>query len=636
MQKVDAALALARRGFRVFPLIPNGKTPAKKSWQTIATTDENKIKSWWDQRDYNIGVATGKGIFVVDYDCKPNQKGEKTLKKHRLLGFDETFRVKTPNGVHAYYATQSVVSNSVSSIAEHVDVRGDGGYVVGPGSTIDEKTYTIEDDQAPQYAPTEIERAALRANVAHTKQDTTPLTELDSDHAIAQATDYLEHAAPEAIEGSGGDETTYKVACRVKDYGISEETCFELMEAHWNAQKAIPPWDHDDLQRKIQNAYAYGSLPPGVADARVEFDAITDEQVNPKNQTTPDKKPKLYVVGFNDGTDQALKHAGEPLIKGLLDRGAFSVIYGQSNSGKTFVALDLAYDVATGQQWNGQKTTQGAVLYIAAEGGKGIFKRLKALRLEHSPGEEPKLYTMPCPIDLLRGAGPDSDTGQLISQIQALEARIGQRIELIVIDTLSRALAGGDENSSQDMGTFVKHVDRIRASCKAHLMVVHHSGKDTARGARGWSGIRAAVDTEIEIDEGVLKVTKQRDIDPLKPLGFSLRPVQIGTDTDGDAQTSCVVDLAGVAEFNVPLTDTEAKTLAIVEDYAATQQALPEPVFEYAQRDLIAAVQKATQARDVPTSNAVKKLLDQLGDKNHLVRVRRGVWALPEKPDPLS
>src|SRR5262249_30841427 len=150
--------------------------------------------------------------------------------------------------------------------------------------------------------------------------------------------------------------------------------------------------------------------------------------------------------------------------------------------------------------------------------------------------------------------GKNCDTWKLTELVREVEEAYGLKCELVVIDTLSRALAGGDENSGKDMGNFVKHVDRLRADTEAAVLVVHHSGKDMARGARGWSGIRAAVDTELEIHEGKLTVTKQRDLDQIKPTHFKLVSVLIGQDEDGALVNSCVVNWLEADEFTPGLT----------------------------------------------------------------------------------
>ena len=251
---------------------------------------------------------------------------------------------------------------------------------------------------------------------------------------------------------------------------------------------------------------------------------------------------KFTFTHFYDAAAAALDDTERPLIDGLLELGAMSVLYGDSNVGKTFVALDMTYHIATGLPYAGLATTHGRVAYIAAEGGRGIKKRIAALNVSRpSTGQPPDFFLLASPVDLRR---PDADLKPLIEAISDLQPTI------VVLDTLSRVMAGGDENSSVDMGALVKHFDALRAASAAHLMVIHHTGKDKAKGARGHSLLRAATDTEIEVTEGVVSVTKQRDLEKDWQTGFRLESVVLGVDAADRPVSSarvvlCSVDAAG-------------------------------------------------------------------------------------------
>jgi hypothetical protein len=233
----------------------------------------------------------------------------------------------------------------------------------------------------------------------------------------------------------------------------------------------------------------------------------------------------------------------EPIIGGLLDRAAMSVVFGGSNTGKTFFALDLSACIALDREWRGRHVRHGAVVYIAAEGGLGIEERLTAYRLHHDvQAAGVPLYVIPEPIDLCKS---DADVNLLLQRLADLPKE--PPIELIVVDTLSRALAGGNENGADDMGAFVRHCDRLRAECRAHVLIIHHAGKDEGRCARGHSLLRAAADTEIEVAKNeasgiaTAEVVKQRDRPSGDKFSFVLEPLDIGQDEDGVTITSCVV-----------------------------------------------------------------------------------------------
>lgn len=232
----------------------------------------------------------------------------------------------------------------------------------------------------------------------------------------------------------------------------------------------------------------------------------------------------------------------DELVQGLLTTDGASMIYGDSNSGKTFLCIDLCCAISRGIEWMGRKTEQSAILYLAAESPASVRSRIQAY-CEHHGTSVPNFVIVQSPVDLF---ADNADTDAVIATVRAIEARRGLRVGLIVGDTMARLSAGANENAGQDMGLVVKRMDRIRSECKAHFLMIHHTGKAAAAGARGWSGLRAAVDTEIEVTDSIqgrcAEITKQRDL-PSKGerIGFRLELVALGTTKWGTAATSCVV-----------------------------------------------------------------------------------------------
>ncbi|MCW1912647.1 helicase RepA family protein [Luteolibacter sp. GHJ8] len=237
-------------------------------------------------------------------------------------------------------------------------------------------------------------------------------------------------------------------------------------------------------------------------------------------------------------------HVAADFVEGLLTDGGASVVYGASNVGKSFWILDLAVHVATGRTWRDEiEVDQGAVVYVALEGSNGLKNRLEALRREGRLPDDAPLYVCTAPVSLLEA----SHARMLAESVKEAASQSNLPCRLVVLDTLARAMAGGDENKGQDMTFAVASIDVIRAATGAHVCVVHHCGKDEARGARGHSSLRAAVDTEIEIfrPEGervsTVRVTKQRDLEAGEPMPFTLRQVMLGANRRGKPLTSCVV-----------------------------------------------------------------------------------------------
>lgn len=265
------------------------------------------------------------------------------------------------------------------------------------------------------------------------------------------------------------------------------------------------------------------------------------------------------------------------LVKGWLDRGASSVLYAESNAGKTFMALDLAMHVAAGMDWHGHRVPTGdkwagPVVYVATEGGRGVHNRIEAMRRDNpalmaAAEADGRFLLMKEPLDLCT-----SDDSQWLAD--ALDT-LPRRPSLIVVDTLARAMGNGDENTAKDMGQIVRSIDHLRAVTGAHVMLIHHSGKDASKGARGSGSLRAAVDTEIELTraDGVImaEARKQRDMPCEGVFAFTLKSVFLGFDEDGDAVTSAVVTATEVVtrKSRVKLTGTDKIGMQALSDALA-------------------------------------------------------------------
>lgn len=252
-------------------------------------------------------------------------------------------------------------------------------------------------------------------------------------------------------------------------------------------------------------------------------------------------QPKTLHITFADDLPADFQPPDE-LVEGLLTVGACSILYGDSNSGKTFAAVDIACAVAQGVAWMGKRTEPGLVVYLAAESPASIRARLQAYQSEHGV-KVPDFAVVNDPVNLWNG---NADTDAIIAAVRQIEAERGKPARLIIGDTLSRLSAGGNENSGEDMGLVVQRIDRMRAETGAHVLIIHHSGKIAANGARGWSGIRAAVDTEMEVKDEpqgrCIEITKQRDLSGKGDrIGFRLVPVVLGLTKWGTPATSCIV-----------------------------------------------------------------------------------------------
>lgn len=151
----DQACKLAGSGLRVFRLRPGGKEPAFTGWQHEATADTELVHARWsdpvggDPLAFNIGVATGAGLLVLDVDNKDGKHGSASLNglEARYGALPMTLTVRTPTGGYHYYfrvPADEWIGNSIGKLGEGLDVKGDGGYVVGPGSVLAKGQYIRE------------------------------------------------------------------------------------------------------------------------------------------------------------------------------------------------------------------------------------------------------------------------------------------------------------------------------------------------------------------------------------------------------------------------------------------------------------------------------------------------------------
>lgn len=235
----------------------------------------------------------------------------------------------------------------------------------------------------------------------------------------------------------------------------------------------------------------------------------------------------------------------QEIVQGALTAGGMSVGYGESNSGKSYLFSHLAFCMTRGVPWLGRQLQKGAVLYVAGEGAASIRRRLRAHE-RHFNCKVGAFGLIPHALSLLDGS---ADVEELVAKIREAQSEVGESVILVIVDTLARAMAGANENASEDMGRLVRAGDRIREETGAHVLWVHHSGKDQAKGARGHSSLRAALDTEIEVTADVATkvhtaaITKQRDLDTNgMRLSGKFVPVELGTSQWGDPITACAVE----------------------------------------------------------------------------------------------
>lgn len=210
------------------------------------------------------------------------------------------------------------------------------------------------------------------------------------------------------------------------------------------------------------------------------------------------------------------------LIKGFFEKDTIAMIFGAPASAKSFVALDIAFCVATGIDWNGFKTSKGPVIYIAGEGFGGLQKRIKALEIKYNQQVDNMfLSTMPANLSV----------DKLMNKVWEVINQNAPNPALIIIDTLHRNMGSGDENSASHVAIFLANIDTYLRITGATILIVHHTGHGQSNRARGSSSIHGALDSEYCVEKKqadvTMKCTKMKDYPEPDPQAFTLVSQQV-------------------------------------------------------------------------------------------------------------
>lgn len=315
------ALEMAASGFHVFPCRAGAKRPHVEGFPRLATTDAQQIEMWWYQwPSANVGVSTtayNGGAFhllVVDVDNKKKVladgtvievSGDGTLLLWDLAGdkpLPATYTQHTPTGGrHLFYKTTTLCANTVGKLGAGIDTRGKGGYVLGRGSAVPAGSYEGDLSVPVADAPAWLIQAVGEANI-QSAPAVAPPPEVRSGDARERAAAYL--ARCPVAQAGGRNAAAYKAACQVKDFGVMQPDCLELMASVWSVN-CLPPLDDQELAAVVRSAYTYSIQAAGSAAPEVEFTPIADAppSVVPPTPEGVDKMNEeyAYALAGNNG-----------------------------------------------------------------------------------------------------------------------------------------------------------------------------------------------------------------------------------------------------------------------------------------------------------------------------------------------
>lgn len=487
-----AARQYASQGWPVFPTGPDdpsisdpvlrnkiAKRPACENGFHDATTDLSIIDKWWtDNPRLNVAFCPHMvGLAIIDPDGSEGLNNWEQWQAANVR-MPQTWTVATPRGgVHEYY--RGILPPSQSKLAEHVDTRGVGSYALLPPSLVCGNPYVVTDETPAAELPAEVGAFLDQLRKERVKA---AVTDLDTPQALARASrllrDYVARGHV-AVEGQMGDARTFVTACEVMNLGVSEETAADLIADLWNPH-CVPPWDDDELKIKVENAARYAQNDAGAWGTESSEDTF-GSALDKLAPTLASPSPELKRRPFRPWTVEELASRPPPvqLLPDLMPNFGLSLLYGPPGSWKTWLALDWSCTLAA---------LGTAVAYVAGEGASDIPRRVEAWKLAHG-------IEGPIPLFVMEQAPWASDDGQLIEFVKELRE---VRPALVVIDTFARSAVSLNENDARDMGTFVAAMDGVWRGTGAAVLVIHHTGKDEGRGARGSNALFGAVECAVE------------------------------------------------------------------------------------------------------------------------------------------
>ena len=335
---LDHALNYAQEHFKIFPLKVNSKSEQiLNSWENEATEDLHQVESWWsDHPDANIGVKTGEGFIVIVVNNSIDRNGKEVMEPY-IEKFPKTRIVRTPNDDwHFYYDVGKDIPCQIN-IYEGIDIQGEGGYVVGAGSQIDDKKYYISLD-TPIAKANDAVYEFINEKSNHTKQ----LKDFEKIYK-GKRNDYL-----------------LKIACFLQQKGLTDKA-IEVCIQKENEQRCVPILETDEVHKICESALSYNK---GFIQTKRELEYGGRYTVT-----------ELLTMEISDEPD---------IVEDMISVG-LTLLGAPQKAGKTFFGLQLAEAISTGKDFLGKKVMKGSSLYLAFEDHRHkIQRRLKKMNIKEN------------------------------------------------------------------------------------------------------------------------------------------------------------------------------------------------------------------------------------------------------------
>jgi hypothetical protein len=515
----------------------------------------------------------GSGVIVVDIDGM--EAAEAWSELEQTLGAGEntpdTYTVQTPRGLHMYFEHPGFhVGCSAGALARGIDVRGDGGFVVGPGSPHKSgESYILEVDLAPAPAPAWLlkwlrSRPAPAAAQPHASDVADPV---ERKHRRELYTRYLE-TAPPCVEGNAGDRQLFEVVqYGAYDLALPTEDVLDLVREVYDP-RCDPPWG-DELDERVthkSNSAKASSTRPRIEPVPAEAARLFTLEPPPK----PPPMPEVIAPAGAKKRDSAIfwDDWDEPidpptwLVEGLIPVSTVGGFVAHGSSLKTWTAISLAGAVAQGVPWlDKYPTKRGRVLILDYESGEYEMRRRVRL-LEGGRVVGLGAWSMP---------GKNIDDVELWKELAAIPD-----ISLVIIDSLAAGTSPNVDENGKEAAFPLLLAARYSEGTGAAVLFIHHSkkddGGDARKAVRGSTAIYAAMDWCYgfqPIEE--TSAYKRMQMECIKPcMGARPMPVPIEL-TDGGLH---LYEGEGKLERDAPDDQVQAKILLALQGGPIESKAL--------------------------------------------------------------
>lgn len=521
------------RAFKVFPCCaddgrlgddgkPLAKRPRIAGWQPAASWDRKTVEAMWQTYpDSNPAWAIQPGAVALDADIyKP---GNEALLDAFEAEYGELPRTLECNsaqgGLHFIYSTPRLFGNGLGNLPRFGDVRGAGGYIVGPGSTFEGKPYTVERLAFPSPLPAHIEaRLQERVRAEPGERDLPAGVALDDPLNVARFTTWLLRDAKLSVSGQGGNNTLAATAAMGASYGLSHDTTLHLLLEHWN-DRCDPPWEPEDIEKHGGSGYRsassrFGNMALPSAQSLgfrpVEGDAATD----PDDiwRTMADIAGPAPPRQWAWGTD----------ADGWIPLGDLTFLYGPGAAGKTTLLGQMALAFARGEPLFGSPVRQMPVLLVACEDPEDeIHRRFEAQGRQ--PGDAAAFASLVGRQTALhpsfRPGAPLDDTW-LYRALDHRLATMPAGPKLLILDNLSHVYQADYYDPAQITRFLNEYLRRL---AKPHdvtvIVAAHPSEAQRASGDGGFGGVQwsTGIRTRLYFDRHMTKPLKRGD--KAQPIG---------------------------------------------------------------------------------------------------------------------